>query len=201
MKIYRILIALCGIVGISMQIYQDGFGMLLYYTVISNLIVVSFLLYIIKCGDIQQNNKILRFKGAVTMIIAITFIVYHFLLAPKAKPIDYWNVRNFLVHYIAPIGFILDTIIFDPKKQYRLTDPLFWTTVPVLYCILAIVNGLVIKLNVPNSPDSPFPYFFININKFGIEKVILNIVSIAIGYIIVGYVLYVLKRFIGKVNK
>ena len=29
----------------------------------------------------------------------------------------------------------------------------------------ALFNGLVLKLDVPNSKVSPFPYFFLNVNK------------------------------------
>ena len=31
--------------------------------------------------------------------------------------------------------------------------------------IFALFNGLVLKLNIPNSKDNPFPYFFLNVNK------------------------------------
>ena len=34
-RFYRILLALCGLVGVSIQIHDDGWGMLLYYTVLS----------------------------------------------------------------------------------------------------------------------------------------------------------------------
>ena len=40
-RFYRILLALCGLVGVSIQIHDDGWGMLLYYTVLS--ISLSFL--------------------------------------------------------------------------------------------------------------------------------------------------------------
>ena len=40
-RFYRILLALCGFVGVSIQIYDDGWGMLLYYTVLSNILVFS----------------------------------------------------------------------------------------------------------------------------------------------------------------
>lgn len=200
-QIYRSFLALLGILGVSLQIAQDGWGMLLYYTVLSNMLVFSFLLYLVKAESQEQNLDqagLVRLKGGVTMAITITFVIYHFLLAPIAKPEDFWNIRNFLVHYIVPIGLILDTLILDKKNSYRLLDPLAWTSTPLIYCVLALFNGLVTKLPVPGAIDSPFPYFFINLNKYGWLGVLQNSLGIFIGYVIFGYGLLLLKKVIGK---
>lgn len=184
-----------------MQIYQDGWGMLLYYTVISNILVFSFLFFIIiweaKHGPINKNTYLLRTKGTITMAIAITAVVYHFMLAPLAEPDAYWNIRNFLVHYIAPIGFILDTLILDRKNSYRWTNPLTWTSFPLSYFAFAIFNGMILKLPIPGAKDSPYAYFFINVNKFGIQKVLINSLVIASAYVVGGYLLLLVKKAIG----
>lgn len=46
-RFYRILLALCGLAGVSIQIHDDGWGMLLYYTVLSNILVFSSLIFFI----------------------------------------------------------------------------------------------------------------------------------------------------------
>ncbi len=201
-QVYRGLLAILGIIGVSMQLYQDGFGMLLYYTVLSNILVFSFLLYLIswerKNGSINQNNPLLVQKAAVTMAITITFLVYHFLLAPKVKPEDYYNIRNFIVHYIVPVGLICDTLILDKVKVYRWFSPFVWTALPLAYFVFAIGNGLFLKWPIPGSEDSPFPYFFINMNKYGGLTVLKNALVILLAYVAVGYLLVFLKRFIGQ---
>lgn len=82
-RFYRILLALCGLVGVSIQIHDDGWGMLLYYTVLSNILVFSslifFIIYDFKKGDATTNTKLLRYKGGVTMAILITGVIYHIL--------------------------------------------------------------------------------------------------------------------------
>ncbi len=200
-QFYRFIVALCGVIGVGMQIYQDGFGMLLYYTVISNILVFSFLFYLIgwegKNGSINHSSKLLRSKGAVTMAIMITAVVYHFMLAPLAEPHAYWNIRNFLVHYIAPIGFILDTLIIDKKNSYRWFDPLTWTSFPLGYFAFAIFNGMVLQLPIPGAKDSPYAYFFINVNKFGLQKVLINSLIIASAYVVGGYLLLLVKKLVG----
>lgn len=199
-QIYRLFFALCGILGVFLQIRQDGWGMLLYYTVLSNILVFSFLLYLIyresKEGSINQQTNLLRLKGSVTMAITITFLVYHFLLSPYVTYDQYFNLRNFLVHYIAPLGLILDTLFFDRRNTYHKWEPFSWTLLPIIYLILAIFNGLVTQLPIPGSPDSPYAYYFINLSKFGLQGVAINSLFIAVAYIIIGYVLLGLKKFI-----
>ncbi|MGT2926172.1 Pr6Pr family membrane protein [Streptococcus cuniculipharyngis] len=199
--VYWALIASLGIFGVSLQIAEDGWGMLLYYTVLSNMLVLSFLIFLClneKENPLNQDKQLLRIKGGVTMAITITFVIYHFLLAPLAKPEDFWNVRNFLVHYIVPIALILDTLLIDTRKVYRWSDPFSWSLTPLFYSLFAIFNGLVTKLPVPGATDSPFPYFFINVGKYGWPTVLQNSLGIFIGYVLVGYLLVISKYFLGK---
>lgn len=202
-QIYRIILAFIGLLGITLQILKDGFGMLLYYTVLSNLLVLIFLLYLIyrEYYSIKTTTLFLRIKGGITMAIAITFIVYHFLLSPYVSSTDYWNLKNFIVHYIVPLGFILDTLYFDDNPRYKVLDPIIWTTIPLSYFALSLCNGLLFKLPIPGSPDSPYPYYFININKYGVNGVIKNSAFIFFGYLIFGYILIVVKSIISKLKK
>ncbi|WP_019773591.1 Pr6Pr family membrane protein [Streptococcus sobrinus] len=200
-QIYRLIFALCGLLGVSMQLSQNGLGMLLYYTVLSNILVfVSHFYHIYleaKGGSINQHPLLLRIKGSTTLVITLTFLVYHFMLAPKASAGDYWNIRNFLVHYITPLGMILDTIIFDRRKVYKLLDPIRWTIMPIFYCIWSLFNGLLIKWPIPGSSVSPFPYFFLNVPKEGWPYVLTYILVLTIFYILLGYLLFLLKKFVG----
>ncbi|MGT2836278.1 Pr6Pr family membrane protein [Streptococcus macacae] len=200
-QIFRSFIALLGIIGVSIQIKQSGFGMLLYYTTLSNVLVFSFLIYLIykeaKSGAIKTDPKLLRLKGGITMAIMITFLVYHFLLAPRVKAHDYYTLRNFLVHYIVPLSLMVDTLILDRQRIYRWFDPITWTSLPLIYFAFALFNGLVLKWTIPGSADNPFPYFFININKYGVGYVAVNTIGIAIAYLAVGYLFLFIKRYVG----
>ncbi len=204
-QIYRLFFGLCGLIGVGMQISQNGFGMLLYYTVLSNIVVFSshfYHLYLEAKGQsINQHPGLLRIKGSTTLVITLTFLVYHFMLAPRVSAADYWNIRNFLVHYIVPLGMIFDTLLFDKKRVYKLLDPIFWTVMPILYCIWALLNGLFIKWPIPDSTVSPFPYFFLNVPKEGWSYVLIYILVLTIFYILLGYLLLVLKKFLGPKPK
>lgn len=107
----RCLLAVLAITGTALEIIKYGIGMLMYYTVLSNLLVSVFSVYMVYAmykGLDLQTAKFLRIKAAVTMSIMITCVVYHFMLAPIAD--DFWRVENMLCHYIVPVYFLLDTL-------------------------------------------------------------------------------------------
>ncbi len=196
MRIYRFILGFIALFGVALQIIQDGWGMMLYYTLLSNLLVGIFLLYI----TVKKENHYLL-KSSITMAILITFLIYHFLLAPLVTYSQFHNLRNYIVHYIVPIAMVLDTLVFDEKNQYKLMDPFKWSLILMIYFGFAMLNGFIFKLNVPASPDSPFPYFFMNVHKFGIMQVGINTFILLIGYIILGYLFLLVKKIIGKLKE
>ncbi len=193
----RAFMFLAAFTGIYLEITKHGgFGMLLYYTVLSNLLVMIFTGYLLwkmrREGDYWQSSSLLRLKGGITMSIMITCVIYHFMLAPLTK--DFYRLENFLCHYIVPLWFLVDTIIFDKSRQYKWFDPIVWTVLPLLYMGFAILNGFVLKMDVPNAKDSPFPYFFLNANKYGWGFVFRWAAIIFVAYMVSGYLFYLVKN-------
>ena len=188
---------LAAFTGVYLEITKrGGLGMLLYYTVLSNLLVVIFTGYLLwkmrREGDHWQSSSLLRLKGAITISIMITCVIYHFMLAPLTK--DFYRLENFLCHYIVPLWFLVDTIIFDKSRQYKWFDPMLWTSLPLFYMIFAILNGFVLKMDVPNAKDSPFPYFFLNATKHGWGFVFRWAATIFVAYMVSGYLFYLVKN-------
>ncbi|HFI0578920.1 TPA: Pr6Pr family membrane protein [Streptococcus suis] len=186
----RCLLAALAITGTALEIIKYGIGMLMYYTVQSNLLVSVFAVYTVYAmtkGADLQTSKFLRLKAAVTMSIMITCVVYHFMLAPIAD--DFWRVENMLCHYIVPVYFLLDTLLVDQQGQYKWFDPIWWTILPVLYMIFGLVNGLFIKIPIPDAKDSPFAYFFLNVPKYGWAYVLTYAGTIFVAYLMCGFIL------------
>lgn len=182
--------AALAITGTALEIIKYGIGMLMYYTVQSNLLVSVFAVYMVYAmhkGHDLQSAKLLRIKAAVTMSIMITCVVYHFMLAPLAD--DFWRVENLLCHYIVPFYFLLDTLLVDSQQQYKWFDPIWWTLLPILYMIFGLVNGLFIKIPIPDAKDSPFAYFFLNVPKYGWNFVLTYAGTIFVAYLFSGFIL------------
>ncbi|NQG97925.1 Pr6Pr family membrane protein [Streptococcus suis] len=192
----RCLLAALAITGTALEIIKYGIGMLMYYTVQSNLLVSVFAVYMVYAmtkGADLQTSKFLRIKAAVTMSILITCVVYHFMLAPLAD--DFWRVENLLCHYIVPLYFLLDTLLVDRQRQYKWFDPIWWTTLPLFYMIFGLVNGLFIKIPIPDAKDSPFAYFFLNVPKYGWPYVLTYAGTIFVAYLLVGFSLFFVKSW------
>ena len=190
----RCLLAILAVLGTSIQLIKYGPGMMMYYTVQSNLLVSLFALYMVwamRQGKDLQSPSFLRIKAAVTMSIMITFVIYHVMLAPLAT--DFWRVENMLCHYITPLYFFFDTLLVDRQRQYQLLDPLRWTALPLLYMAFALLNGLVLKWPIPDAKDSPFAYYFLNVHKYGWSYVLTHAVVIFLAYLLAGYLLYFIK--------
>lgn len=186
----RCLLAALAITGTALEIIKYGIGMLMYYTVQSNLLVSVFAVYMVYAmykGHVLQSAKFLRIKAAVTMSIMITCVVYHFMLAPLAD--DFWRVENLLCHYIVPLYFLLDTLLVDSQRQYKWFDPIWWTLLPILYMIFGLVNGLFIKIPIPDAKDSPFAYFFLNVPEYGWNFVLTYAGTIFVAYLVFGFIL------------
>ena len=193
----RAFMFLAAFTGVYLEITKrGGLGMLLYYTVLSNFLVMIFTGYLLwkmrREGDHWQSSSLLRLKGGVTMSIMITCVIYHFMLAPLTT--DFYRLENFLCHYIVPLWFLADTIIFDKSRQYKWFDPIVWTVLPLLYMGFALLNGFVLKMDVPNAKDSPFPYFFLNANKYGWGFVFRWAAIIFVAYMVSGYLFYLVKN-------
>lgn len=75
--------------------------------------------------------------GAVTLAVTITMLAYRFVLVPRvfATTSDYrpFSMRDLLIHYVTPLGVILDWVLFVPKGRYRWTHPLAWLLLPMGY--------------------------------------------------------------------
>lgn len=196
----RIALFLLAVLGVVIELTKSGIGALMYYTVISNIIVVIFLGYLLYLMTYQKNrwnnSNTLRLKGCVMMCIMITCIIYHVMLSPLDK--DFYRIENFICHYIVPLWFFIDTLIFDKKPNYKIQDPLLWTSIPLLYLGFALINGLILKWPIPGAKHSPYAYFFLDINMYGWQYVALWCLKIFIGYLVLSYLYYGLKLLLKK---
>ncbi|MBS4749630.1 Pr6Pr family membrane protein [Carnobacteriaceae bacterium zg-ZUI78] len=189
----RLAIILSGIIGLAFLL-PDKLYKFTYYTNISNLLVVLFYMYLLYLGNKPYSQTIWRLKGGITICITLTFLVYAILLAPKAKAEDFYHIKNFTLHYIVPILTIFDWLISDKKGQYKKSDPFLWTVVPLIYCIFSLIKGFVFHIPIPEEPHSPYPYFFINIDKYGWNGFFTYFTAILVLYILLGYIMVFVKR-------
>ena len=197
--ILRIILIVGAGIGLFLGMSPDKWYKLTFYTFQSNALVFLFYVFIFvnmyKGVRIKnKTNEYTRLKACVTINISLTFLVYAILLAPTVSPDKMFTVHNLLLHYIVPILCILDWLIFDESGRYKKTDPFLWSLFSIMYCIFALVKGGIFRVPIPDEKNSPFPYFFLNLDKIGFGGFIKYLISILIAYILIGYGMYFLKR-------
>lgn len=192
---WRLLILILTITGLALQIYPNEWFQLTYYTLQSNILVACCLLLLLKqmIKPTLSQPTLLRLKGAATIGITLTLLVYHFMLAPNAKPEDFYTPENFLQHYIVPLAFILDWLCLDKRRHYKLYDPFLWTIFPLIYTIYSVIRGYIFRIPIPQQQHSPYPYFFIDINQLGWSGFFSYFFFILLGYIILGFLMVAIK--------
>ncbi|MDO4432770.1 MAG: Pr6Pr family membrane protein [Aerococcaceae bacterium] len=199
LTLYRLLIVLLGVIGLISQMYPSDFYKLTYYTTQSNLMVAIFFGYTVYLmlqskDTILQSARFLRLKGGVTLMITLTFLVYAIMLAPQVEPKDFYTIHNFTLHYAVPILVILDWLLFDKGYAYRWSTPLYWTIVPLAYLAFSLVKGYVLQIPIPDEKHSPYPYFFLNVGKYGWGPVVQYILALSAAYIVFGYLMLAFKK-------
>lgn len=203
---FRSLIVVSGVIGLFTQMYPDKLFKLTYYTTLSNLLVVGFFSWILYLmwtkNEATLNSRLfLRWKGSVTILITLTFLVYAILLAPQADPEDFNTIHNYALHYVVPILVLVDWLIFDKGKIYKWSDPLLWTIAPLSYLAFSLIKGYVLNVPIPDSKHSPYPYFFLNVNQYGWAGVGKYVLMISLAYIVLGLLIVSIKNIQACMSK
>lgn len=199
MTLWRFVTLAFALYGLALQLLPDTFYNLTYYTLLSNVLVAGFLSWILVLmfkgkWSVLNSSAFLRLKAGVTMSILLTFLVYAIMLAPIAAPEDFYHWKNYTLHYLVPIFFTIDWCLFDRPGAYHKLDPLLWTLLPLLYMVFALIKGYIFRIPIPDQAESPYPYFFLNIDQIGWTGFLGYAIAIFIGYLVLGYGLYFVKR-------
>jgi hypothetical protein len=91
---------------------------------------------------------------------------------------------------------LLDWLLFDKKGQFRRLDPVKWLLIPLAYLIFALVRA---QFATFANTGSHYPYFFIDIDQYGVGQVALNCFLIGLGLLALGYVIYLVDLGLSKI--
>ncbi|MCK7485028.1 MAG: Pr6Pr family membrane protein [Bacillus subtilis] len=196
---FKLLIVLTGLVGIVLNaIDADNILELFsYYAIQSNLYVV--ILFSVLVGfEIKKRpwedawKRV--FKGMFTIGILVTMLVYHVLLKPgiAAGNIDYevGGLPDVLVHTMTPLLVILDWLLFDKKGLLKAYYPLLWLLQPVDYLVYVLIFTALGGRFTLGVEAVRYPYFFLDIDRFGFVGVLQWSILILLLYVVLGYLLY-----------
>ena len=172
-----------------------SWNFLKYYTNISNYFVFAVSVVVltdtvkrVRGGETEgYNRKIRTFKFMTVVMILVTFLVVIFLLDSPLKATYWRNIGNMSYHFLAPLLFILDYILFDEKRTISVFAPLYGLIIPLVYVGYVFILGAAI-------PNFIYPYFFLNVSELGYGGVCLWVLGLLGVFTVLGYLLWFWNR-------
>jgi hypothetical protein len=152
----------------SMNFITTNLRIYRYFTMQTNLLVVIWLiLSIIWSSDPKKMKKLMgKLKGAITLYITFTFLVFAVVLSPLYHPSGLEGVLNLMLHYIVPVGFIIDWLITE-GNNYQWSFIPYWFCYPIGYLIFALIHG---------GTTGDYLYPFLNLDVLGFDGLIIRVI-------------------------
>jgi hypothetical protein len=172
-------------------------GLLPYFTIQSNVAVGLLAGYAAWLAGHGRPDPPVVLRGAITLYITITGVVYHLVLANPASPFAMaqpdrdlvGTVGNQLLHTVVPLLALLDFALFRPAPTdaaaepgpagLRLRHAALWLTFPLGYLGFALVRGLI---------THTYPYPFVDAGQLGYGGVAVSAVGFAVAFWLLGLV-------------
>ncbi len=160
--------------------------MFLYYTNLSNLFVSLYFLLLamygffhIRAFSFLEDSAVMF---SVTMIITMTFLVFHFVLVPYGlehneilKDMDIKIGECIIFHYIIPISVILYWFFYADKFLRYPILCVLWLSAPLIYFIFIMFRS---SKGFIEGTKSRFPYPFLDVDRIGKRRFLGNILGI-----------------------
>ena len=155
-----------------------------YFTIWSNALV-AFTITVLYLNPKRADNRFILLRNTSLLMILMTGILYHILIAPTAHP-ESWNIyTNAFQHYITPIITLLVWLFIGPRKWFNFSMTIKVFIIPTAYLAYTFIRGLFIDR---------YPYGFFDVIKYGYISVGTTLVMIYVA----GYVLSLLFLGIDK---
>lgn len=202
--------------GIALNLFKttSAISLLSYYTMQSNIIcLIAFVYFTImeirdKDGKYRRSDVYSLFKGAIVIMIFVTFFCYNIALAPFGFDMESLHrkllikkISNFFVHFCSPGMVILDYFLFDEKGNFKKYYPFFWLFFPTNYVMYvywyAAHGGTFFGIG----GSKRFAYFFLDYIELGVVGVAKWILLMLMGILFVSYVLILIDKILGKKKK
>lgn len=121
----------------------------------------------------MQSTTLNYFRGAATLYMVVTGIVYTLLLrGADVQTGSSWI--NSVLHYIFPCVMLFDWF-WNKARPVSLTKALWWLAFPLVYLVYSLIRGHFVHW---------YPYPFLNAEKHGYLGVALTSVAITVAGVV-----------------
>ncbi|MFI7578635.1 Pr6Pr family membrane protein [Micromonospora sp. NPDC049497] len=200
--VFRLTVVISVVAGIVLTALGPATvtGLLPYFTIQSNVAVGLFAGYACWLAWRDRPEPPAALKGAVTLYITITGVVYHLVLANPASPFAMPQpdralgeaLGNQFLHTVVPLLAVADWALFDRRGRLRPRYAAWWLAFPLGYLGFALVRGLVVDR---------YPYPFIDAGELGYDGVGISAVLFAVAFWVLGLVFVGVDLVLGRVGR
>lgn len=194
--VYRIIFTIIGWFGLigsltlkithrppEWSILRSIWSFLSYYTIQTNIIVIIWFTVAVFYWKRGKENPLLKpkIKGAFTLYITATFLIYAVLLNGLWSPKGMDLFLSIITHYITPVAIILDWILTerkgDRKQSYKWSYALQWLVYPLCYLVYNQIYGKLTGL---------YLYPFLNLPQIGWSGLAIRVIILCVFFIVFG---------------
>ena len=157
-----------------------------YFTVLSNVLTVV----VLGVGGLvdPRGMRWQLFRGAVTLYMVITGIIYAVLLSNIEVGIaGQWT--NDVVHRIMPVVIFLDWIVVPARQRISESQSLVWLTFPVVYGVYTLIRGPIVDW---------YPYPFLDPRSQGYVALVIGLVVLTVAFVLMALAVNAIGRLGNK---
>lgn len=181
-------VALTGVVWLF-AVEGDGPGQFVFFTTQSNLLVgLCFVWGALALWLPSGPPAVVR--GAVTLYILVTFLVFHLVLANPASgfgdgSVQFGTFQNTLLHTVTPLLALLDWLLISTERARWRWPATAWLIYPLGYLAFVLIRGAIVHR---------YPYPFLDVTSLGYLGLTISAVALLVFFWLLGLLVVVLGR-------
>ncbi|MFP3920418.1 MAG: Pr6Pr family membrane protein [Dichotomicrobium sp.] len=119
-------------------------------------------------------------RTAIANYIIVVGVVYDILLAQLWEPEGLNLISLVILHYITPVMFVADWLLFNEKGETRWTGSVWVLAYPAVYAAWTLARGAM---------TGWYPYPFIDVADLGYAVALRNMAALAAAFVVLQLVL------------
>lgn len=131
-------------------------------------------------------------RTCIATYIVVVGVTYHLLLRDLWDPQGWQLFADVSLHYVTPTLFVLDWLLFVPKRAVPWKAAGLALIYPAVYFGWTLWHG---------SWSGFYPYPFVDVAELGFEKVLLNAAILTAAFVGLCLVLIALGRLLGALGR
>ncbi len=188
--VYRVVCALCSWFGVIGQLVNAALngpaewslvGRLVsiasYFTIQTNLLVALWFTVAVMDWKRESSHPVLqsKVKGALTVYITVTGVIYTLLLRNIWEPQGITLVLTTINHDIVPIVFVIDWLLYEKRRSYDWRYVFLWLIYPLVYLVYAQIYGGV---------TGRYLYPFLDLSLVSWGGLVLNVIGLCACFVV-----------------